>query len=537
MATLVFGHKNPDTDSVVSAIAASYLKNQLGEKTIPCVLGNINRETEHVLQYFDISTPKRIDNVKTQVRDLNYDLVEGILPEESILNAYQLMVKTKLKSLPVVDTNNKLLGIITMKDIAMGAIAGDFKHLNTSVDNIVADLDGKLLAGRSGTVEGEISVIAYYRETIQGCLGEKDIIIVGDRYDIIEHAIQSRVKLIILTGCDGLPVRYIAMAEKKGVPIIVVNKDTYTVSKLINQCNYVATIMKTTDIVKFHQDEYMDDVQEEMVKTNYRNYPVVDSDNRFLGFINKKHLLNPNRKRVILVDHNEYGQSAEGLQEAEVVEIIDHHKIGDISTAKPINFRNMPLGSTCTIIYQMFKEQQVKLDTKIAGALLAGIVSDTLLFKSPTTTPWDKQAAEELNQILQLDLEQFAMEMFKAGTSLEGQSIAEIFYEDFKEFTIGGKTAGISQVFTMDIEDVMSREEQLMDFITETHGHKDYFLTLLVITDIMKEGSYLWYKCESPHLIATAFKSSDKQGVYVDKLVSRKKQVVPAITEAINMLK
>lgn len=537
MATLVFGHKNPDTDSVVSAIATSYLKNQRGEKTIPCVLGNINKETEHVLKYFDLLVPKKISNVKTQVKDLNYDLVEGILPDESILNAYQIMEMAKLKSLPVVDVNNKLLGIITMKDIAMGSITGDFKHLNTSIDNIVADLNGKLLTGKSGDVEGEISIIAYYRDTIHGMLGAKDIVIVGDRYDIIEHAIQSKVQLIILTGCDKLPVKYIALAEKNKVPIVLVSRDTYTVSKLINQCNYVSTIMKPSDIVKFNQDEYMDDVQEEMVKTNFRNYPVVDSTNKFLGFINKKHLLTPNKKRVILVDHNEYAQSAEGLEEAEVLEIIDHHKIGDVSTSMPINFRNMPLGSTCTIIHQMFKEQQIKLDYKIAGALLSGIISDTLLFKSPTTTHWDKQSVAELNELLQLDLEKFAMDMFKAGTSLEGQSIAEIFYEDFKEFVIGGKSTGISQVFTMDIEDVLARKEQLMDFITETHGHKEYFLTLLVITDILKEGSYLWYKCESTNMIANAFKTSGEQGAFVEGLVSRKKQVVPLITEAINMLK
>ncbi|WZL74393.1 putative manganese-dependent inorganic diphosphatase [Clostridiaceae bacterium 35-E11] len=537
MSIYVFGHKNPDTDSVASAIAFSYLKNQLGFSTIPCVLGNINKESQYILDYFDLPTPAYIENVKTQIRDLDYDQVPGISPNSSILYAYKLMVAHQLKTLPVLDKDNKLIGIITMNDIAVELIKGDFYHLHTSLSNIANDLEGDILVGKNVLVEGKISVIALYYKTLEGSLDQEHIIIVGDRYDIIEHAIQSKVKLIILTGGTELPPVYQRLAETENVPVISVPMDTYTTSKLINQCNYVSSIMKKKDIVKFNESEYLEEIKEEIINTNYRNYPIVNDKNIFLGFMNRKHILTPSKKKVILVDHNEYGQSAEGIHEAEILEIIDHHKLGDICTATPIYFRNIPMGSTCTIVYQMFKEQGIKICPTIAGILLSGIISDTLLFKSPTTTPFDKQAAEELNHMLQLNLEKFSMEMFKAGTSLEGQSIEEIFYKDFKEFLLEGYKAGIGQVFTLDIEDVLNRKDAFIEYIYDIHENKDYFLTLLLVTDILKEGSYLIFKCNHKHLIPSAFNSTSEQGVFVPNIISRKKQVIPKISETINLLK
>ncbi len=539
MATLVFGHKNPDTDSVTASIAFSYLKNKLGYDTTPCVLGNINRESRFVLDYFNVSVPLEIKNVKTQVKDLNYDIVPSIKPDLSILSAYNLMEKLNVKTLPVVNDKNRLLGIITMKDIAMALITGDFYKLHTSITNIVNDLQGQLLVGEVGdtTLDGRISVIAYYHKTIQGSIGQDDIIIVGDRYDIIEYALCTQVKSIILTNVEKLPQKYLDLAQEKKIPIISVGLDTYTTAKLISQCNYVSSIMKQKGLLKFNENQYLDEIKEEMISTQYRNYPVVNDDNELLGFINKKHILSPGKKKVFLVDHNEYAQSADGLAEAEILEIVDHHKIGDIATTVPIAFRNMPVGSTCTIIYEMYQEYQIDVTKEMAGLLLSGIISDTLLFKSPTTTEKDRVAVEKLNSMVGLDLERYAMDMFKVGTSLEGISVEEIFYKDFKEFNLEEHKMGISQVFTLDIEDVFNRESQFINFVTETHRNKEYFLTLLVITDILKEGSYLLFNAENNSVISTAFQISSQQGVFVPGLVSRKKQVVPKILEAYQMIR
>ena len=536
MSTLIFGHKNPDSDSICSALAFSHLKNQLGFDTTPCSLGNTNKESQYILDYFNMPKPKRIDNVKTQLKDLNLTRTKGILPTYSILQAYKYMNDYQLKTLPVTDENNKLLGIVTMNDIAVQSIKGDFYHLRTSLSNIVNSLNGTILAGENQVIDGQLSVVALYYKSIEGCFHKNKIIIVGDRYDIIQHAIDSQVKLIILTGDKTLPEQYIKLAKEKNVPMIAVPTDTYTVSKLINQCNYISSIMKKDNLLKFNKNEYVEDVKEPMTNTNYRNYPVIDDDHTFLGFINRKNLLNPASKQVILVDHNEYGQSAEGLQEAEILEIIDHHKLGDISTATPINFRNIPVGSTCTIVFQMFKEYNVEIPYNIAGVLLSGIISDTLCLKSPTTTCFDKNAIEELNKILNLDLDEFSMQMFKVGTSLEGQSIEEIFFKDFKEFMLEGNKVGVAQVFTLDTDDVFNRKEAFMDYIQKVHQDREYSLTVLLITDILKEGSYLLYHSNQKQLISYAFDLTEEQGIFVPEIVSRKKQVIPKILKAMKSL-
>lgn len=534
----VFGHKNPDTDSVTSAIALSYLKNKLGYDTFPCVLGRINKETKYILNYFKVAEPKLLENVKTQIKDLNYDKVVSIEPEHTILTAYKTMELKKIRTLPIVDKDNKFLGIVTMKDIAMALIKGDFYSLKTKIKNIVDDLEGRILVGNDEEIEGKISVVAFYYDTIKedGILNENSIVIVGDRYDIVDYSIDCNVKLIIITGGKELPEKYLLKAKKQNVNIISVKGDTYTVSKLINQCNYISSIMKNKDIIKFYENEYLEDIKEELATNKHSNYPVVNENNEFLGFISRRHILNPNRKKVILVDHNEYTQSVQGLKEAEILEIVDHHKIGDISTSTPIAFRNMPVGSTCTIIYIMLKENNISIDYKIAGILLSGIISDTLLFKSPTTTETDKRVANELNDILNLDLEQFAMDMFKAGTSLEGQDTEEIFFKDFKEFNVKGNIIGIGQVFTLDIEEVFKRKKEFLEYIDQLHINRQYYLTLLLITDILKEGSYLLYRCENNGIISTAFNQKSEQGMFVKHLVSRKKQVIPKILGAIDMI-
>ncbi|MBS4539175.1 putative manganese-dependent inorganic diphosphatase [Clostridium sp. D2Q-11] len=538
MLIYIFGHKNPDTDSVMSAIALSKLKNQLRLNTTPFILGEINKETEFILEYFNIEKPRVLDNVKTQIKDLNYDEVPSISTSQTILKGYRMMDSKDIRTLSILDEKGRLSGIVTMKDIAMSSIKGDFYYLKTDFKSIIEDLGGKILTGEDREVKGRISVISYYPDTIkeEKILNENSIVIVGDRYDVIEYSIDIGVELIIISGGRKLPSKYINKAKDKNISIITVETDTYTTSKLINQCNYITSIMRNEDIIKFHEEDYLDDVREIMATNRHSNYPVVGDENRFLGFIGRRHILNPNRKNVILVDHNEYGQSINGLEEANILEIVDHHKIGDISTNTPISFRNTPVGSTCTIVFNMFNEFNVDLDIKTAGILISGIISDTLYLKSPTTTEIDKRAVKELNKILNMDIDKYAMNMFKEGTSLEGQSIEDIVFKDFKDFNLYGNKVGVGQVFTLDIDKIFSRKDEFLEFISTIHNNRGYSLTLILITDILKEGSYLLYSSDINNLISTAFEVSKEQGVFVEGIVSRKKQIIPRIIEAINIL-
>lgn len=295
----IFGHKNPDTDSIMSAIALSVLKNKLGYKTVSRALGNINKETKYILDHLEIDYPVAIDNVKTQIKDLDYDDIKGISPYHSILNAYKLMEKNKIRTLPIVDENKVLQGVVTMKDIAMGLIKGDFYYLKTSLSNIAEDIDGEILVENDSEVEGRIYIISYYRGTLaqNEILTKDSIVIVGDRYDIIDYTIDCGVKLLIITGGEKLPHKYIKKAQDNKVNLIVVNTDTYTISKLINQCNYVSSIMMRKDIVKFNEKEYLEDVKEELINNRHSYYPIVTDDNKYLGFISRRHLLRPKRKK------------------------------------------------------------------------------------------------------------------------------------------------------------------------------------------------------------------------------------------------
>ena len=535
----IFGHKNPDTDSVAAAIALADFKNKTGVEAEARVLGPLNKETQYVLDYFGTVAPKLIEDVKPRLKDLNYDRVASIGPRQSLLSAYKIMEKNNIKTLPIVDEDNLLMGIVTMKDIAMWLIKGDFYYLRSTIANIAEDLEGRLLAGNAAAeVEGQISVISYYYDTVvrERIIRKDSIVIVGDRYEIIDYSIESGVKLLIVTGGKEIPVKYLEKARERQVPVLLVPKNTYAAAKQLNHCNYVSIIMKTKDLVKFTENEDLAEVKEELLIHRHSNYPVVTENNEYLGFVGRRHLLNPNRKKVILVDHNEYAQSVKGLALAEIVEVVDHHKIGDVSTSSPIIFRNLPVGSTCTIVFKLFKEEKVPLTRPMAGLLLAGILSDTLSLQSPTTTALDREAVQELQKIAQVDWQTFALEMFKAGTSLEGQNIAEIFYKDFKEFGVKNRKVGIGQVFTLDMENIFNRQAEFLDFIAQIHQQKDYLLTLLLVTDILRKGSYLFYKCNNGRLLANTFNKEVEQGVFIEGVVSRKKQVIPQVIEALNNL-
>lgn len=529
----VFGHKNPDTDSTVSAIGLSRLKNQLGMETKPYVLGKINREAQFVLDYFEVEPPKLLEEVNPQVSDLNFDKMVTLKPEDSILKAYQMMTEYHSKIMAVSDEEGRLLGLVTMKDIAMGLINGDFYHLKTSISNIAHAINGEILVKVNRLVEGTIVIAAYYNETLKErhIFSQESIVLVGDRFDVIEHAIMCQVNLIILTGGTHLPNHLLDLALSREVTIVTTEQDTYSVSKLINQCNFITQIMNREKLIRFSNRDYLDEVAEEIANSAHSNYPVVDKNGTYLGFLGRRHILKPKRKKVILVDHNEYGQSVDGLKEAQIVEIVDHHKLGDISTNQPISFTNVPVGSTATIVYNLYRQMDIVPDPQVAGLLLSGILSDTLYFKSPTTTPIDKKAAEALNQILNLDLDDYVMKMFKAGTSLEGQSAAEIFFKDFKDFESDTRKIGVSQVFTLNLEAVEERKNEILEVLNHTHEANHYTVTLFLVTDIMKNGSYLMYRSEIGNLMNSVFDREVNQGSFIPDVVSRKKQVIPKIFE------
>ncbi len=533
---LIFGHKIPDTDSVCSAIALSNLKNELNDSSKPYILDAINRETEFVLNYFDVEVPKLLSNVRLQVKDLNYEKVNPFKAHLSVFYAYYYMNENKLRALPIVDDDNRLIGIITMKDIAMSLINIDQKTLTTSLSNIVSTLNAKIITNFDEIIDGEIIVAAFYTETLRvnNIINSDSIVIVGDRYDIIEYAIEKKAKLIIITGDLDIPDSLITHAKENKVNLIISPYKTYYTTKNISLSKYVSDIMIKSPIIKFEEDDYLEECKEEIENSKHSKFPIVTRDNKYLGILSRRHLLNPAKKKVILVDHNEYGQSVDGLDEAEILEVIDHHKIGDISTSLPISFRNMPVGSTNTIIYNMYKENNINIDNKIAGLMISGILSDTLMFKSPTTTEKDKTAVEELSSLLNLDVYDYSMQMFKAGTSLSGKTVEEVYYQDFKRFDVDSKKIGISQVFTLSIDDIMNHKNDYIEFIDTTTSSKGYYLNIMAVTDIINEGSYLFYTSEKEKLVKNIFVLEKiYQGVYIPKCISRKKQIVPSIINTI----
>lgn len=536
---MIFGHRLPDTDSVCSAIALSELKNKINEKSKPYILGNINKETEFVLKYFDVEVPEKLFNVSAQIKDLDYERAEPFTEKKSIHFAYFYMNEKKLRTLPIVDDEGALKGIVTMKDIAMSLINTDQKHLSTSYDNIIETLIGKEVLKFDELIDGEITVASFEEKTLRksDILKTNTIVIVGDRYDVINYAIEIGVKMIIITGDLEIPEHLLTLALEKKVNIISTGYNTYYTAKNISLSKYVRDIMKNSGIVKFTEDDYLNDCKEDIQQSKHSKFPIVSKNNKYLGLLSRNNLINPQRKRVILVDHNEMEQSAEGIGEAEILEVIDHHKIGDIKTPIPINFRNNPVGSSNTIIYNMYKENGVEIDKKIAGIMLSGIVSDTLLFKSPTTTEKDKMAVKDLVNIVGIDLEKYAVDMFKAGTSLEGKNTEEIIFQDFKKFNLSDKHVGISQVFTLDINQIMNNKSDFINLIDEVTEDKDFFLVLLVVTDIIHEGSYFFYTSNKERVAKSIFGLDYvTQGIYLDKIVSRKKQIVPMVINALQEL-
>lgn len=532
----IFGHQKPDTDSITSAISLSYLKNKLGMHTVPARLGEINDETKYVLKYFNVSTPVLLDDVKLQLKDLNYHKDYYVNQHTSIGGVYQYMMDKGITGIPVVDDNKKFMGLVTVKNIVRDLINGDFSSLYTSYDNLLKTLNGEEVLKFDDEITGDILAAAYRSTTFLNMikLEPNHILIVGDRHSVIEYAVMSKVKLIIIVGNGEIKEEHLEIARENHVNIIRTSLDTFHTTKLIGLANYVFTVVPKDRPYTFDEGTYYDDFVVKTSKLKHNNYPIIGKNGTCKGLIRITEITDKNRKKVILVDHNELEQSAEGLEEAEILEVVDHHKIGNISTKNPINFRNMSVGSTNTIIYQMYQENMVDLPKDMAGLMLSGILSDTLALTSPTTTEMDKKVVKELADFLEINYHDYALDMFRAGTSLQGKTVEEIVNTDIKAFNNDDVTFAVSQVFTLDIDSVFEHKQEYIDYINELARNKDYRLVLLVITDIIRNGSYLLYTDGASEIVADSFNFIEmEQGYYIDGVVSRKKQIVPAIMEVV----
>lgn len=532
----IFGHRKPDTDSVTGSIALSYLKNKLGIHSVPKVLGSINNETKFVLDYFHVKEPGYLNDVKLQTKDTNYLKNYFLNENQSIFEGFQYMNENNIGNLPIVNSKQKFVGLISMKDIAKNQMSDDIHTLTTSYDNIVKTLNGEEIIKCEEEINANILVASYRSTTfIENIdINSNTALIVGDRHSIIEYAVLNKCKIIILTGNSEIKEKHLEIAKKNKVNIIRTNLDTFTTARRIWLSNYLKTILINQEIICFNEEETTDDIIDKTKRYKYTNYPVLDKKGKCLGMLRLSDLNDANKKKVILVDHNEAIQSVDGLEEAEILEIIDHHKIGTIGTTMPINFRNMPVGSSNTIIYMLYKENHIEIPKDIAGLMLSGIISDTLLFKSPTTTPIDKVVVEDLAKIAEINYEIYGMDMLKAGSSLKGKTKEEILYTDFKNFTIDNKKIGVGQILTLNIDEIDIEKEEYVTLMNNIAKNNDYYAIVLFATDIIKNGSYMYFNENAKDLLENSFDIDElKQGHYLDGCVSRKKQIIPNIINAI----
>lgn len=533
----IFGHQSPDTDAVTSAISLSYLKNKLGMDTEPRVLGHINKETKYVLDKFGVKEPKYLNDVKLQLKDLDYH--KGLFVDEnkSIDYVYKYLTEKGVTGTPVVTDGNKYKGIITIKDIAKKLISNDFDKIDSNYNNILETVSGEEVLKFDDEIKGNVLVASYDSDTFTSNvnLSSDSILIVGDRQDIIKKAIDDNVKLIVVTGPEKITEENLKLAENNKINVIKTNIDSFHTSKLICLSNKIGTLLVEDTSKIFRENDYYTDFVEATKKLKHNNYPILNNNGVCLGLIRITEIINKNNKKVMLVDHQEKEQSVIGLDEANILEIVDHHKIGNINTTNPINFRNMTVGSTNTIVYFMYKENNVEIPKEIAGIMLSGLLSDTLCLQSPTTTEIDKKVAEDLALIAGVDYEKYALDMFKAGTSLEGLTKEEVIKSDFKSFPIGDEKMAIGQVFTLDVDRIFDELDTYIEKLEEINNKEGYKFIVIAITDILKNGSYLIFTENAKSVLESIYKLDDiKQGYYVDGLVSRKKQILPAILSELN---
>lgn len=534
----VVGHKNPDTDSICSAICYANLKSKLCEDTdyIAMRAGHINEETQYVLERFDVQPPLYLKDVRTQVRDIEIRETEGVSQDISLKKAWNFMKDKNVATLPITE-KNKLTGLISISDIATSYMdVYDSKILataKTKYKNILETLDAEMVVGDAEKFfdKGKVLVAAANPDLMENYIEEHDLVILGNRYESQLCAIEMKADCIIV--CEGAAVSMTIkkMAEEKGCTVISTPHDTYTVARLINQSMPISYFMRRDHLITFQMDEFTDNIKETMAKKRHRDFPVLDKYGNYIGMISRRNLLNMSLKKLILVDHNEKSQAVDGVESAEILEIIDHHRIGSLETISPVFFRNQPLGCTATIIYQMYRENGVEISKTIASLLCAAIVSDTLMYRSPTCTEYDRQTAEELAAIAGIKVEEFARAMFKAGSNLKSKEPEEIFFQDFKTFSINDVSFGVGQINAMTREELSDIKEKLKPYLEEAVGKLNVNMVFFMLTDIISESTELLYVGNNAgELIENAFGVlPDEDSFRLEGVISRKKQLIPTL--------
>ena len=536
----VVGHQNPDTDSVCSAIAYANLKNQLaGGKKKPYKArraGQLNGETQFVLNYFGAKEPKLLSNLRQQVKNVELHKVAGIKGSTSIKRAWALMKEEKIKTLPIT-RDEKLEGVITVADITTSYMdVYDSRALfeaRTQYRNIASTIDGTVVLGNEHgyLLEGKVSIAASSPRLMKEFIEENDLVIVSNREEAQQCAIDLNVSCMVVSQGVEVSDKILKQAEEKQIVIILSPHDTFTVARLINQSIPVRHFMTKDNLITFKMWDYVEDIKEIMTKVKISDFPILDNQGNFLGFISRRRLLNAHKKKVILVDHNEKNQAVDGIEEAEVVEIIDHHKLGCIETMGPVYFRNQPVGCTATIVYQMYMEEQVEITPKIAGLLCSAILSDTLMFRSPTCTPMDEKAARKLAKIADIEIEEFAQKMFMEGSNLKGKTAEEICFLDFKQFTAGDTVFGVGQVTSLNTAELEDIKEKLLPYLETAREEQNLDMIFIMLTNIITESTELLCagKDAKEQAIAAFRLDENAEDVLLSGVVSRKKQLIPPL--------
>ena len=544
MKDIVFvsGHKNPDSDSICSAIAyADYLFRIGRYNAVPVRLGEINKETEYILKRFHTEIPVLLKTVKQTVEDLEYDKVTVFSKELTLKTAWSLMKQQNLKSAPVLDDHSQLLGLLSTSNIIEGYMdqwdSLILKEANTPIENVIDTLDASILYldKQLKTIKGEIHIAAMTGEEASKRVHENDVVIVGgDRDEAIERLMNKKISLVILSGSLTISKELLQQCMDAHISVISTPFNTFMASQQIIQAVPVEYVMQKGGLTTFSTDDTVDYVKEVMSETRYRSYPVIDFMGRVVGSISRYQVLNGMKKKVIQVDHNERSQAIDGIEEAEILEIIEHHRVADIQTIGPVLFRAEPVGCTATIVAKCYKEAGIDIPQDMAGLMLGAIISDTLLFKSPTCTPTDTKMAKELAKIAGVDIQEFGMSMFKAGTSLVGKTVEEIFNQDYKKFTFGDLSAGVAQVNTMDIEGFAPYKKDMLDYMDQVAKDNHMEFTMLLLTDVINATSEVLVAGPRKDYVETAFHVElvDQQAS-LPGVISRKKQVVPVITEVL----
>ena len=528
----IFGHKIPDTDSVCGAISLSYLKNKLGFNTEARILSDINDETKYVLDYFNVDIPKYLEDVRVRIKDINYHRNYYINEKTSIYDTYKFMNENNITGIPIVNDKKRFVGYVSLKEIARTMITDNNNYLDTNFDNIISTLNCTNYIKSLDEIKGNIIAATFDDNTFINNvkLDQDSILIVGDRKNIIDYAISNKVKLIILIGNTELDGKQKLSCINNKINVVTTPDTSFLVSKLLGLVNNINTIKRDEKCICIDIDDFMSDFIDISNKTKHTNYPIVSKNGLCHGMLRLIDTNEYNKKDVILVDHNEAKQSVDGIEEANILEIVDHHNISGISTKTPISFRNMTVGSVNTIIYYLYKENNVEIPYKIAGLMVSGILSDTLNLNSPTTTRKDKLVVEELSKILNIDYVKYGMDLLKSGMDISKKTISEIVYNDYKTYNIDGNKFAIGQSLTVDFNDYVIIKNDLINELNNISYNNKYELVVLFITNIITKETMIYYNDAGKSTLKEAYNFDEiYEGITIEGVLSRKQQIVPKI--------